>query len=479
LPHNIGLGAARDPALIQRVGQAAAAEISASGIDWTFAPTLAVPQDVRWGRTYEGFGERAEIVRSYAAPMVEGLQGRIGRPGARVALAATAKHFVADGGTHEGVDQGDARITEAQLIEPHASGYPPAIAAGALTVMASYSSWNGIKMHAQRPLLTDVLKGRMGFAGFVVGDWNGHGQVPGCSNESCPAAFNAGIDMLMAPDSWKGLYRNTLAQVRDGTIPITRVDDAVHRILRVKFKLGLFDPALPARPGMEVIGSAAHRAVAREAVRKSLVLLKNNGVLPIRPSARVLVAGKGADSLAMQMGGWTVTWQGGDTRQADFPAAQTIYAGLKEAIESGGGKVELSEMGEFKVRPDVAIVVFGESAYAEMHGDLKTLAYQPRDGLRALAALKAKGIPTVSVFLSGRPLWVSPELEASDAFVAAWLPGSEAGTGIADVLVAKPGGKPAYDFSGRLPFSWPASSLRTAGEGALYPYGFGLSYERK
>lgn len=475
-PHNIGLGAMRDLELLKRIGEAAAQEISATDIDWTFAPTLAVPQDLRWGRTYEGFGERPEIVRSYAGPMIEGLQGPIGKPGQRVLLAATAKHFLADGGTDQGADQGDARISEDELIATHVAGYGPAINAGALTVMVSYSSWRGGKMHAQKGLLTDVLKGRMGFSGIVVGDWNGHGQVPGCTNESCPQAINAGVDMFMAPDSWKKLYENTLAQVRSGIIPAARVNDAVRRILRVKTKLGLLDPQLPARPSLDVIGSAAHRKVARQAVRESLVLLKNSGVLPLKPGAKVLVTGDGATSIAMQMGGWTVSWQGTDTKQADFPAATTVYTGLKEAIEGAGGTAQLSPTGEWQVRPDVAVVVFGEAPYAEMFGDIKSVAFQSRGALRTLQQLKAQGIPTVSVFLSGRPLWVAPEIAASDAFVAAWLPGSEAGAGIADLLVAGPDGRARHDFTGRLPFAWPASPLPGPGAAAAYPYGFGLTY---
>jgi beta-glucosidase len=277
--------------------------------------------------------------------MVRGLQGE---PGARPVLqsghvAASAKHFLADGGTRGGVDQGDADIGEAELIRVHAQGYPVAIEAGVMTVMASFSSWQGVKMHGNRSLLTDVLKRRLGFEGFVVSDWNAHGQVPGCSNDSCAAAFNAGIDMLMAPDSWKGLYRNTLEQARTGAIPPQRIDDAVRRILRVKFALGLFDAERPWEGRGDVVGSPQHRALARQAVRESLVLLKNNGaVLPIRASAQVLVAGSGADDIGRQCGGWTLTWQGTGNRNSDFPNGESIYAGLREALQAGGGNAELS-----------------------------------------------------------------------------------------------------------------------------------------
>jgi beta-glucosidase len=295
-PHNIGLGAMHDPALVQRIGAATADEIAATGIEWTFAPTLAVPQDLRWGRSYEGYAADPALVAAYGRAMVTGLQGplRAGLSVDSTHVAATAKHYLADGGTFEGKDQGDARIGEAELIARHAQGYPAAIDAGALTVMASFSSWNGVKNHGNRSLLTDVLKGRMGFGGFVVGDWNGHGQVEGCTVTSCAASFNAGLDMAMAPDSWKGLFDTTLAQAQQGAIPMARIDDAVRRILRVKFKLGLMGAAPVLRGAPDQLGAPAHLAVAREAVAKSLVLLKNNGgLLPLKPGAKVLVAGPG------------------------------------------------------------------------------------------------------------------------------------------------------------------------------------------
>lgn len=482
-PHNIGLGAARDPDLIERIGAATAQEVAASGADWTFGPTLAVPRNDRWGRAYEGYGEHPEIVSNYAGPMTRGLQGELvsGQPLAAERIAGSAKHFLADGGTTDGIDQGDAVLSEADLIALHAQGYVPAIDAGVLTVMASFSSWNGVKITGNRSLLTDVLKDRMGFAGFVVGDWNAHGQIPGCSNESCPQAINAGLDMFMAPDSWRGLYANTLAQARAGEIPAARLDDAVRRILRVKFKLGVFDRDRSLEDRPEVLGSASHRDLAREAVRKSLVLLKNEGVLPIRPGARVLVAGEAADSIGQASGGWTVSWQGADTTNADFPGGTSIWSGLKAAVEATGGSATLSAGGDYEARPDVAIVVFGETPYAEFQGDVETLDYGPEEPLTLLRRYKAAGIPTVSVFLSGRPLWTNPEINASDAFVAAWLPGTE-GAGVADVLVAGSDGRSAHDFTGRLSFSWP----REAGQDVLnvgdaeytpqFAYGYGLNY---
>lgn len=486
-PHNIGLGAARDPDLIRRIGEATAQEMAATGADWTFGPTVAVPRDERWGRTYEGYAEDPEVVKAYAGPMTLGLQGalQVGKPLAPGRIAGSAKHFLGDGGTEGGKDQGDAKLPETELIRLHNAGYPPAIDAGILSVMVSFSSWNGVKHTGNKSLLTDVLKGRMGFQGFVVGDWNAHGQVEGCTTVSCAQAYNAGMDMIMAPDSWKGLYDNTLAQVKAGQIPVARIDDAVRRILRVKVKAGLFDNKRPLEGKLELLGSPEHRAVAREAVRKSLVLLKNDGVLPLKSSARVLVAGEGADDIGKAAGGWTLTWQGTGNKNSDFPNGQSIWSGIAEAVKAGGGSAELSASGDYKQKPDVAIVVFGENPYAEFQGDIANVEYQPGDkaDLALLKKLKAAGIPVVSVFLSGRPLWVSPEINASDAFVAAWLPGSEGG-GVADVLIGDRAGKPRFDFKGRLSYSWPKRAdqeplnVGDKGYDPLFAYGYGLSYAK-
>jgi beta-glucosidase len=487
-PHNIGLGAARDPGLIRRIGRATAEEVAVTGADWTFGPTVAVPRDYHWGRSYEGYAEDPEVVATYSGPMTLGLQGELvaGQPLDRRHIVGSAKHFLADGGTKNGVDQGDAQISEDDLIRMHAQGYPPAIDAGILSVMVSFSSWNGVKHTANSGLLTDVLKGRMGFEGFVVGDWNAHGQVPGCTVTDCPQALNAGLDMYMAPDSWRDLFDNTLAEVKSGRIPMSRLDDAVRRILRVKFKAGLFQGRSPIEGQFEQLGSADHRAVAREAVRKSLVLLKNEGsVLPIKASARVLVAGDGADNIGKQSGGWTLNWQGVGNTNANFPNGQSIYGGIAEALRAGGGQAELSINGIFKRKPDVAIVVFGENPYAEFQGDISTLEFQQGDkhDLALLKRLKRQGIPVVSVFLSGRPLWTNPEINASDAFVAAWLPGTEGG-GVADVLITAPNGAARTDFAGKLSFSWPKRADRTPGHrdepgyDPQFPYGYGLGYAR-
>lgn len=488
-PHNIGLGAARDPELVREIGRVTAREIAVTGLDWTFAPTLAVARDDRWGRTYEAYSEDPELVRAYAKAMIEGLQGAAGSGEFLGAdrVIATAKHFVGDGGAHDGRDQGDNRGSEAELRDVHAAGYTTAIAAGVQTIMVSYSAWHGQKLHGHRPLLTDVLKGRMAFDGFLVGDWNGHGQVAGCSNVSCAPAITAGLDMFMAPDSWRDLYANTLAQSRAGAISIDRLDDAVRRVLRVKLRAGLFDKGRPSSRRyagrFELLGAEAHRALARRAVRESLVLLKNQGgLLPLRPDRRLLVAGDGADNIPKQCGGWTLTWQGTDLGNEDFPNAQSIFTGIAAAVGAAGGSAELAPSGEFHTRPDAAIVVFGEDPYAEFQGDLVTLEYSPGDkkDLALLRRLKAQGIPVVAVFLTGRPLWVNPEINAADAFVVAWLPGGE-GRGIADVLLRKPDGTVAHDFKAKLSFSWPALPLqvnvnRGDGDTPQFPYGFGMTY---
>jgi beta-glucosidase len=489
-PHNIGLGAANDPDLLEEIGGITALEVRTTGLDWTFAPTLTVVRDDRWGRSYEGYSEDPEIVASYASRFVEGLQGKPGTEDflGRDRIIATAKHFVGDGGTVDGIDQGDNRDSEVQLRDIHAAGYPPAIAAGVQTVMASFSSFHGRKMHGFREMLNDVLVERMGFDGFVIGDWDGHGQLPGCTRASCPDAFNAGLDVFMAPKRWKALYHNTLEQVRSGEIATSRLDQAVARVLRVKMRAGVFDQPMPsARPhagNWELLGAPAHRAVAREAVRKSLVLLKNeNRTLPIAANSKVLVTGRAAQDIGMQSGGWTLSWQGTENQRHHFPNGTSIFEGITQVLEANGGSAVLSPDGSWQEKPDVAIVVYGEQPYAEYLGDRESVDYEPGDGLLLLRQLREQGIPTVSVFISGRPLWTNPEINASDAFVAAWLPGTE-GAGIADVLIAGENGKPRYDFAGRLSFSWPARADQTAvnrgdsDQAPQFEYGYGLTYDQ-
>ncbi|GAA5069119.1 glycoside hydrolase family 3 protein [Lysobacter panacisoli] len=492
-PHNIGMGATRNPELLRRIGEITALETRVTGMEWAFAPTVAVPQDDRWGRSYEGYSESPDVVASFSAAVVEGLQGKVGSKdfldGRHV--ISSVKHFLGDGGTTDGKDQGNTQLSEAELVRIHAAGYPPAIAAGAQSVMASFNSVNGVRMHGNTTLLTDVLKGRMQFGGFVVGDWNGHGLVPGCTSTNCPATINAGLDMAMASDSWRGFYDTTLAAVKAGTIPMARLDDAVRRILRVKFRLGLFEAGKPSQRAVggkfELLGSPEHRAVARQAVRESLVLLKNQGgVLPLQPKQRILVAGDGANDVGKQAGGWTLNWQGTGTKRADFPNADSIYEGIAAQAKAAGGEATLSIDGKYKHKPDVAVVVFGENPYAEFQGDIPHLLYKPGNDsdLEMIKRLKGEGIPVVAVFLSGRPLWMNREINAADAFVAAWLPGSE-GAGIADVLLRKPDGGVQYDFKGKLSFSWPRTAVQYANNvgqkdyNPLFPFGFGLTYATK
>lgn len=493
-PHNIGLGATRDPALIERIEQITAREVAVTGLDWAFAPAVIVARDERWGRVYESYSEDPEIVRQYAGPAVRGLQGVAGTRSFLDAahVLATAKHFIGDGGTDHGVDRGNNLATEQQLLDIHGQGYITALQAGVQTVMASYSSWQGNKLHGHRYLLTEVLKGRMGFDGLVVSDWNGIEEVPGCTPSKCAAAVNAGIDLFMVPQDWHAFLDNTVAQVRSGEIAQSRIDDAVTRILRVKLRAGMFEKGRPSsRPlagKVELLGAPEHREVARRAVRESLVLLKNKGgLLPLSRRLDVLVAGDAANDIGKQSGGWSITWQGRETTNADFPGATAIFAGIKAAVASAGGTATLSVDGSYVDKPDVAIVVFGENPYTEMQGDIATIDYHGPDGGPAgadaalLQRLKQAGIPVVAVFISGRPLYVNPELNASDAFVAAWLPGSE-GAGIADVLFRKSNGQVNHDFTGKLAFSWPRNvnqttlNRRDADYHPLFPYGFGLRY---
>ena len=487
-PHNIGLGAANNTSLVEDIAKATAKEVLATGIDWVFAPTVAVVRDDRWGRTYESYSERPEIVKKYAEHMVKGLQGKNQNIFSKDHLISTVKHFIGDGGTVGGIDQGDNVSSEEELLKIHGQGYISGLNAGAQTVMASFNSWKGEKLHGNKYLLTEVLKNQMGFDGFVIGDWNGHGQVDGCTNNSCAQAINAGVDMFMAPEDWKQLIVNTLSQVKNGEISMDRINDAVTRILRVKVRAGLFELGAPStrkHAGNEkIVGSEEHRKIARQAVRESLVLLKNkNNILPLTANSNIIVSGSGANNIGQQSGGWSITWQGTGNENSDFPGATSIYDGIASAVKSAGGNAQLSPTGNFNTPPDVAIVVFGETPYAEGQGDITNLNYSgtfPND-LKLLKKFKSLGIPVVSVFITGRPLWTNPELNTSDAFVIAWLPGTE-GVGIADVLIGDKSGNPKFDFKGRLSFSWPANAVQTTVNVGdqdyqpLFRYGFGLSY---
>ena len=480
-PHNVGLGATRDPELIERIGQVTAVEIRVTGQEWTFAPTVAVPQDYRWGRAYEGYSSDPSLVAAYVGSMIRGLQGPPSTSPilAGPYVAASTKHYLADGGTTDGRDQGDAAISELELRLIHGAPYIPAIENGVATIMTSFSSWNGVKLSAHRGLVTDVLKGRMNFDGMVITDWNAHGQVAGCSNASCPRAVDAGIDMFMAPDSWRMFYDSTLAQVRDGTIAMDRLDDAVARVLRLKERLGLFEMGKPSQRALSgeyhLLGAPDHRAVAREAVRKSMVLLKNTGVLPLQPGGRILVAGDAANDIARQSGGWTLSWQGTGLENDLFPGATSLWSGIEQAATATGGSAQLSEDGTFTQRPDAAIVIFGETPYAEFQGDIATLQLRPelRGPIATMRRLKEQGIPVVAVMITGRPLYVNEALNTADAFVAAWLPGSE-GAGVADMLFAGADGEPAFEFQGLLPTAWPATARH--GGATLFPFGYGMRY---
>jgi len=486
-PHNIGLGAANNPELMRDIGTATAREVAVTGIDWTFAPTVAVARDARWGRTYESYSSDPKIVADLTKELILGIQGHPALDNflSEQKIIATAKHFVGDGGTAAGDDQGDTILSEEDLFKIHGQGYVQALGVGTQTVMASFSSWNGQKLHGHKYLLTDVLKGRMGFDGLIVGDWNGHEQIEGCTKMSCPQAINAGIDLIMVPEDWKAFLENTVKQVKSGEIAMSRIDDAVRRILRVKYRAGMFVSGKPSEHRLagraKLLGHADHRNVARQAVRESLVLLKNDGVLPLNPASNILVTGSGADNPVMQSGGWTVTWQGRDleTRILNpldyYKGHTTISAGLSDAIKEARGSL-ITDADSAKI--DAAIVVFGEEPYAEFEGDLASLDFDLANNtdFKIIQDLKAKNIPVVSVFITGRPRGVDAAIEASDAFVAAWLPGSE-GAGVADVLLSNTLGKPAYNFKGSLPFNWPqngASNPITTS--TKYKFGYGLTY---
>lgn len=488
-PHNSALGAANNPELVRLIGAATAQQMVATGLDWNFAPTVAVAKNARWGRTYESFSENPGIVAALSAAYVAGLQGY---PNDKSFLntdkvIATAKHFIGDGATTRGDDQGDADLNEQQLIAEHALGYFSTLSMAVQTVMISYSSVQGLPMHGNKHLITDILKNQLHFDGIVVSDWNALGHVPGCTRDNCAAAINAGIDVLMVPykPDWPNMIANTIAQVKSGEISMQRIDDAVSRILRVKLRSGVFNKPKPSQRSEftydTYLSTPEHKALARRAVRESLVLLKNNdGVLPIAPNKNILIAGDGANNVSRQTGGWTISWQGDDTTPKDFPVATTVFQGFESAVQAAGGTVHYSATGEYEVIPDVAVVVFGERPAAEMSGDienLNTLEFNHEDPepLKVLQKLKAAGIPTVAVFIAGRPRLINKELNQSSAFVMAWFLGSEGG-GIADLLLANQNSGKSFDFQGKLPFVWPATPCHVLGSQPQFNLGYGLSY---
>ena len=481
-PHNIGLGATMNPDLIKTIGQIVAKEVLSTGIVWTFAPTVTVPQNDTWGRTYEGYSEDPELVAKLGAAMIRGLQGEGKDFLGSDHILATAKHFVGDGGTSNGVDQGNSVMNEDKLKNLHGKPYFNALDACVQTIMASFNSWNGNKVHGSEYLLTDVLKGQMNFNGLVVGDWNGHGQVDGCSDTNCPQAFNAGVDIFMVPEDWQKLYKTTLNQVRRGEITEERLDDAVSRILYVKMQIGLLDGLKPHKYNHNYIGHPDHIAVARQAVRESLVLLKNTkNILPLDPSKHYVVIGNAAKSINNQMGGWTITWQGRENKNSDYKNVQSIYQSLVSLISSQGGSIEFSSNGSYKKKPDVAIFVYGEDPYTEGEGDREDLKFISSDlnYLNIMEEYKKDELPIVSIFLSGRPLEINKQLDLSDSFVAAWLPGT-AVEGISDVIFSK-NGKIHHNFKGKLPYSWPKTlnshfNHNDFNYDPLFPYGYGLKY---
>jgi beta-glucosidase len=451
-PHNIGLGATRDAALVEQIGKITAEEVRAIGVQWAFAPCVTVPQNIHWGRTYEGYSENPELVAELGAAAVRGLQGT-GLDDPHGVLAC-AKHYVGDGGTTVGtggferklLDQGDTRVDEATLRRIHLQGYLSTVPAGVGTIMPSYSSWNGTKVSGSKYLLTDVLKKEIGFEGFLISDYNAVDQITKNYKTAVGISINAGMDMVMVPDHYLDFIRDLKELVQEGTVPMSRIDDAVLRILRVKFAMGLMDGKPQAPPSSFAFGTPEHRAVARQAVRESMVLLKNeNHTLPLSKTARIHVAGKSADDLGNQCGGWTITWQGKSTDT--LPGGTTFLGALHKA-----GAATNSENAE------VGVVVIGETPYAEGMGDRADLSLAPED-IAAVKRMKSTGVKVVVIVFSGRPLILDPILDDADAILAAFLPGTE-GEGITDVLFGD------YKPTGKLSYAWPSQ----------FKYGFGLSY---
>lgn len=478
-PHNIGLGCTHNPDLVKSVCRATALEVAATGIDWTFAPCLAVPRDDRWGRTYEGYGETPGIVAQLASAAVNGYQyGGLDNPNS---ILACAKHYIGDGGTVWGTgrdgksDRGDTQISEAELRKTDLPGYSSALEAGAGSVMASYNQWNGTYCHSSKYLLTDLLKVELGFTGFVVSDWEGIDQIPGDYMSDIIVAINAGIDMIMVPGSgekYEDFIRLTMEAVAEGSIPANRIDDAVTRILRIKFQLGLFENPFADKSLLEHVGSEEHRAIARDAVRQSLVLLKNDqNVLPLSKTLKKIhVGGRSANDLGNQCGGWTISWQG---ERGRITEGTTVLEAIESTVSSST-EVTTSIDGSGAEGADVAIAVVGETSYAEFEGDNNSLTLDSSD-LEAIKRMKSFGIPVVVILISGRPLIIEAQLNDWDALIAAWLPGTE-GHGVADVLFGD------YNPSAKLSVSWPRSISQlplNAGDieyDPLFEYGFGLSY---
>lgn len=468
-PHNIGLGATRNPELVREVGRITALEALGAGMNWNFGPCLAVARDERWGRTYESFSENPELVSELGLAKIEGMQGKDLSDGYHI--AACAKHWVGDGGTTDGVDRSNTELDEETLRRIHIEPYKEAIKEGVATIMISQSCWNGTEMHAQKYLITDVLKKELGFDGFVVSDYAGIDQIPGNYLTDVKIGINAGIDMVMIPHN---LYRftNTLKfLVKTGQVPMERIDDAVRRILRVKFRMGLFEKPFIDEGLTSKIGSKEHREIGRQAVRESLVLLKNEVVLPLKTNlAHLHITGARSRDLGSQCGGWTISWQG---TTGDITEGTTILEAIQQTV-SPQTEVTYSSDGSIPQGAEVCIAVIGEKPYAEWFGDRKNLELS-LDDRRLLEKAFSYDIPVVVILISGRPMIITSEIKNSEAFIAAWLPGTE-GMGVADVLFGK------YNPTGKLPFTWPRSmeqipiNVGDENYDPLFPYGYGLSY---
>jgi len=474
-PQNIGLGATNNPELVYKISEATSLEVAATGIDWTFSPCLSSPEDYRWGRTYEGFSSDPALVEKLGKAAVEGYQNALTNSGKKV--VACAKHFIGDGNTEFGtgmnglVDRGNTVLTTDELKEKLLPKYQAAIDANVQTIMASYNSWNGVKCHGSKELLTDILKVEMGFEGFVISDWQGIDEIPGNYKSDIITSINAGVDMVMVSGQgqpYKKFMRLLKENVEEGSISMERIDDAVSRILKVKLRNGLFTNPIVQNDNLQVIGSDDHRNIARQAVRESVVVLKNENLIPIsKESKSIVVAGRGADNLGMQCGGWTINWQGG---QGDITIGTTILDGIIESV-SAETKVIHSKDGRDlgNVSGDLAIVVIGEDPYTEFFGDKDNLDLLEED-IQTINNLKEKGYKVLVLLISGRPMNIADHLDNWDGFAAIWLPGTE-GNGVSDILFGD------FQSTGKLSYPWPINAEDGANapeNDLLYNIGFGL-----